>query len=74
MIALRSDERLSNAVAFDEMQQDVMLMERLPVAPNGEDAGLDPVPRPVRDEDVSQLQEYLQHQGLPRDGRSSIKP
>jgi hypothetical protein len=57
MIALRSDPTLSGAIAFDEMQQDAILVERLPVAPSGKTAGLDLVPRPVRDEDVSQLQE-----------------
>ena len=72
MIALRSDPTLSGAVAFDEMQQDAILVERLPVAPSGKPAGLDPVPRPVRDEDVSQLQEWLQHQGLPRIGREIV--
>jgi predicted P-loop ATPase len=72
MIALRSDESLSGAFAFDEMQQDVILLERLPVAPDGKHAGCDPPPRPVRDEDVSQLQEWLQHQGLPRIGREIV--
>lgn len=72
MIALRSNPTLSGAVAFDEMQQDAILVERLPVAPSGKPAGLDPVPRPVRDEDVSQLQEWLQHQGLPRIGREIV--
>jgi predicted P-loop ATPase len=72
MIALRSGPTLSGAVAFDEMQQDAILVERLPVAPGGKPAGLDPVPRPVRDEDVSQLQEWLQHQGLPRIGREIV--
>jgi predicted P-loop ATPase len=72
MIALRSDESLFGAVAFDEMQQDAVLIVSLPVAPNGKHAGRDPPPRPVRDEDVSQLQEWLQHQGLPRIGREIV--
>jgi predicted P-loop ATPase len=72
MIALRADPSLSGTVAFDEMQQDAMLAELLPIAPNAKCAGLDPVPRPLRDEDVSQLQEWLQHQGLPRIGREIV--
>ena len=47
-------------------------MKRLPVAPNGKHAGTDPVPRLARDEDVSQLQEWLQHQGLPRIGKDTV--
>jgi predicted P-loop ATPase len=66
MIALRADQSIEGAFAFDEMAQAVMLNKRLPVAPNGQHAGTDPVPRLMRDEDVSQLQEWLQHQGLPR--------
>jgi hypothetical protein len=66
MIALRTDPSLESAFTFDAMAQAAKLMKRLPVAPSGKPAGLDPVPRPVRDEDVSQLQEWLQHQGLPR--------
>jgi predicted P-loop ATPase len=66
MTALRADPSVENALAFDEMAQATMLVKALPVAPNGKHAGTDPIPRPVRDEDVSQLQEWLQHQGLPR--------
>jgi predicted P-loop ATPase len=66
MIALRADPSIEDALAFDEMLQAAVLVTRLPIAPNGEHAGTDPLPRPVRDEDVSQLQEWLQHQGMPR--------
>lgn len=45
-----------------------MLHARLPVAANAEHAGQGPYPREVRDEDVSQLQEWLQHCGIPRVG------
>ena len=66
MIALRADPSIEGAFAFDEMAQTVKLQKLLPVAPNGKHAGNDPVPRLVRDEDVTQVQEWLQHQGLPR--------
>jgi predicted P-loop ATPase len=66
MIALRADPSIEGAFAFDEMAQAAKLLKRLPVAPDGQHAGTDPVPRLVRDEDVSQLQEWLQHRGMPR--------
>ena len=72
MIALRADPSIEGAFAFDEMAQAANLQKRLPVAPNGKHAGIDPVPRLARDEDVSQLQEWLQHQGLPRIGRDTV--
>jgi predicted P-loop ATPase len=72
MIALRADPSVLDAVAFDEMLQAVVLVKRLPIAPGGERSGDDPVPRAMRDEDVSQLQEWLQHQGLPRMGREIV--
>jgi hypothetical protein len=42
------------------MQKEVILVERLPVLPNGKHAGLDAVPRSVRDQ--GELQEWLEHQ------------
>jgi predicted P-loop ATPase len=72
MVALRADPSLESVFTFDEMEQAVKLETRLPVAPNGKHAGTDPAPRLVRDEDVSQLQEWLQHQGLPRIGKDTI--
>jgi predicted P-loop ATPase len=72
MIALRADPSVDNVLAFDEMEQAARLMKRLPVAPDGKHAGTDPAPRLARDEDVSQLQEWLQHQGLPRIGKDTV--
>jgi predicted P-loop ATPase len=72
MIALRADPAVDDTLAFDEMEQAARLMKRLPVAPGGKHAGTDPVPRFARDEDVSQLQEWLQHQGLPRLGKDTV--
>ena len=69
MIALRGDTALSGAFEFDEMMQTQMLMALLPLAPNGQHAGGGPYPRAIRDDDVSQLQEWLQHQALPNVGR-----
>jgi hypothetical protein len=66
MVALRGAPELTDAFAFDAMLQAPVLAQALPVAPSGETAGGGPFPRPVRDADVSQLQEWLQHRGMPR--------
>ncbi len=67
MIALRGEPMLVDAFSFDEMQRSEMLNAPLPLAPNASHAGLGPYPRQVRDEDVSQLQEWLQRH-IPRVG------
>jgi predicted P-loop ATPase len=72
MIALRNDPAVENSFAFDEMAQTTMLMRPLPLAPSGRPAGNGPTPRPAGDADLSQLQEWLQHQGLPRVARETV--
>ena len=72
MIALRADPRVESVFTFDEMAQTAMLMRPLPVAPNGKPAGDRPIPRPAGDTDISQLQEWIQHQGLPRVGKETV--
>jgi predicted P-loop ATPase len=72
MIALRADPRVESVFTFDEMAQTAMLMRPLPLAPKARHAGDGPIPRPVRDEDVTQLQEWLQHLGLPRMGKETV--
>ena len=70
MIALRLDPALADAFAFDQMLQAPILRCALPVAPNGKTTnGTDPLPRPLRDPDISDLREYVQHYGFPRIGR-----
>ena len=52
--------------AFDEMARQSMIVRALPAPAL---AGIDPddvFPRPIRDTDVSRLQELMQHDGLPR--------
>lgn len=71
LVALRGAPGIENCFAFDEMQRAAVVLRELPVAPGGEPvAGL--VPRPVRDMDVSQLQEWLQWQGQPKIGRDIV--
>jgi Virulence-associated protein E len=70
MIALRGDPDLANTLAFDQMLQSPVLRSPLPPAPNGKTTGGgDPLPRPLRDADVSDLREYVQHYGFPRISR-----
>ena len=71
LIALRSAPETADAFGFDEMQQTAVLRHELPVAPEGTAAG-GPFPRPARDADGSQLQEWLQHAGLPKIGREQV--
>jgi predicted P-loop ATPase len=67
MIALRAVPEIADAFRFDEMMRAPILTRELPLVERtvGE---LGPYPRPVRDTDVSQLQEWLQREGLPRIG------
>lgn len=58
MLALRNDEALARSFAFDEMTREVLLVAPIPGAP------ATPLPHPVRDEDVSLVQEFLQLAGL----------
>lgn len=71
MIALRSAPEIAEAFAFDEMLRAPLLTRPLPAAQRAEAANYGPFPQPVRDPDVSQLQEFLQHAGLPKIGKES---
>jgi hypothetical protein len=71
MLALRSAPEIAEAFKFDEMMCAPILFGGLPVAPGGERASSGLLPRPVTDGDVSQLQEWLQHAGLPKIGRET---
>lgn len=71
MVALRHAPEIADAFAFDDMLQAPILLASLPaVTPEG----ADPVesPRPVRDTDVSQVQEWMQLAGLPRLGKDTV--
>ena len=67
MVALRTAPEIAGSFAFDEMMRAPILMQALPLA-DGIASDLGPYPRPVRDADVSQLQEWAQRAGLPRIG------
>ncbi len=62
MLALRDDARLNDLLVYDEMAKQIILAREVPGrAIEGND---DPYPRPLRDDDVSALQVFLQQAGL----------
>jgi predicted P-loop ATPase len=71
MIALRGAPEIADAFTFDEMLRAPILMHAIPCADGAEAPEAGPMPRPVRDTDVSGLQEWLQHQSLPKIGRET---
>src|SRR3954447_3206721 len=76
LITMREGAEVSEAFSFDEMMRACILERPLPsprieVAP--EATPLSKPPRPLRDVDVSQLQEWLQRQGGLRSiGRDTV--
>lgn len=71
MIALRAAADVRDALAYDEMLCAPILLGPLPdVAGSNSDAV--EAPRPVRDTDVTQLQEWLQHLGLRKIGKDTL--
>src|SRR5436190_10364853 len=67
MLALREDPRIGELFAYDEMLRAPMLTSPVPgrvLHENGEFEA-----RPVRDDDVSTLQELLQRAGLEKIGK-----
>ena len=67
MLAMREDARLQHAFAYDEMLRAVIAVAPLP----GDPPGPDHVHRPVRDTDVSAVQEYVQLAGLEKLGKDT---
>jgi predicted P-loop ATPase len=65
MVALRSDAFLTGCFAYDEMLRAPVLVANLP----GQE--LEAV-RPITDNDVSIVQEYIQKRGLPRIGQAIV--
>jgi predicted P-loop ATPase len=68
MLALRGDPRLAGLFAYDEMLRAPILTQPVP----GTDHEEPFIPRPVRDDDVSALQELLQEAGIHRLGKDTV--
>src|SRR6266516_3150855 len=67
--ALEGDPQLRDAIAYDEMQCAPMLLHQV-----GQLICSDVLdPRPLTDCDVTEIQKYLQHAGLDRIGRESVR-
>lgn len=66
LLALRAAPELREAFAFDEMLSAVILTAPVPGAEQGD------APRPLRDTDVTALQEWLQHASLVKVGRETV--
>ena len=64
MRVLRMSAIVEDAFAFDEMMQAVILQKPLPERGTNGVANANDLPRPMRDTDVSQLQEWLQRHSL----------
>ena len=60
MLAFQADPKLRDALGFDQMQRAVFIADQ--------DEG---AIRPIRDEDVSEMQRYLQERGLQRLGKDT---
>jgi hypothetical protein len=67
MLALRSDSATSECIARDEMFCGAVLMQAMPDSKIAATA----LPRPVTDDDVAGLQEWLQKAGLRRVGKDA---
>jgi hypothetical protein len=67
MVAPRAAPQIEDAFNFDEMLRAPILMRALPMV-RRVNVDLGPYPRPVHDTDVSQLQDWLQREGLPKIG------
>jgi predicted P-loop ATPase len=68
LIALRHDPAIKDAFAYDEMMRMPILMH-----PIGQAFNNDHTPRPVTDQDVIALQEWLQEKGLKRIARETVR-
>jgi predicted P-loop ATPase len=66
MVALRDAAEIADVFAYDEMARDTVIVGTLPGGANGGS-----LPRQIGDADVSQLQEWLQRNGMPKIGKDT---
>jgi hypothetical protein len=72
LTALRMTPELANVLAYDELLRAAVLTAELPPARNATALNGRTFPRPITDEDVSRLQEFLQWTGLRKIGREVV--
>jgi predicted P-loop ATPase len=70
LIALRGDDRMLMAVAYDEMRQHSIVQREWPRAEGAEPVA--PVPHETTDDDIARLTEWLQTTGIRRIGREIV--
>jgi predicted P-loop ATPase len=68
LLALRRAPVLVDAFAFDDMAKLTILCRGLPLVEGAAQPGEDTYPRPLRDDDITRTQEWLQRQGMPKIG------
>ena len=68
MVALREAPELRELLTYDEMQRASLLTQPVPAA----DYTSDDLPRTIHDDDVSAMQEWLQHAGLPTIAKDTV--
>ncbi len=71
MAALRDANQLSECFAYDEMLRAVVLLNPLPDINTRNSGSSETMPRAVRDEDITQLQEWMQQNGLAKIGKDT---
>jgi predicted P-loop ATPase len=67
LLALRRAPELMDAFSFDDMAKLDILCRRLPLVEGAQHAK-EIYPRPLRDDDITRTQEWLQRQGMPKIG------
>ncbi len=71
-LALRQASELRGAFSFDELQRMTIVDKELPLAAGAEPRSTETPPRPFSDTDASQVQEWLQGEGMPKVARETI--
>lgn len=64
LVALREDEQLHDILVYDQMSRTILLTRPTPDISGDTDQG--DLPRPIRDTDITNIQEFLQVAGLTR--------
>jgi hypothetical protein len=70
LIAVRGEDQLVGACAFDEMLQHSIVQKEWPRLPDA--SPVQPPPHETNDDDIGRLQEWLQRMGIPRVGREVV--